>query len=149
LLWCWLVLFTIGAAALLAAGLYKTIPCTKEIITCTRVNTIGDNGVCWQQYWTCQNNGLFFILSCAGVASLLAALLCLCIMCCVRRPKSKFEDQQYYTGSPAADTAPVTAGPTTTYGINDTGATGATATYPDQYAAYNPNYGGKTSSSYA
>jgi hypothetical protein len=30
---------------------------------------------------------LFFILSCAGVASLLAALLCFCVMCCMRRPK--------------------------------------------------------------
>jgi len=65
----------------------------------------------------------------------------------MRRPKSQFSEEQYYTGSPAADAAPGATVATTPYGTNDTG--GATTTYPDQYAAYNPNYGGaKTSSSH-
>jgi len=151
LLWCFLVLFIVGAAALLAAGLYKTIPCTQGIIRCTKSNTVQDNGKCWQEFWACNNNGLHFILSCAGVASLLLALLCLCVMCCASSPGAKERKRQrkeqerlgqHDQGQFIQSTPVDTNAPATTYATNDTG---AAATYPDQYAAYNPNYGTKGS----
>lgn len=128
--WTLTILLLIAAAAGLAAGLYRTVPCTKTLVACNPANTPGNK--CWNDYWTCTASGnargLFFYLSIAGAGCFFLSLLTCCCFCCQRSPRARAAKQDQFiagSGGGAHTTAP-----------GQHASPSDTAVYSDQYAAY-------------
>lgn len=126
--WCISILLLLAAAAGLAAGLYFTVPCAKQLTVC---NPAANGKPCWDAFWQCTKSGnapgLFFFLACAGAGCLLLSLLTCCCFCCQKSPGAKKRKQQGQFMASSGGDAPAVAGTTST---------GDTVVYPDQYAAY-------------
>ncbi|GBF94664.1 hypothetical protein Rsub_07400 [Raphidocelis subcapitata] len=93
----------IGAAALLAIGLVKTVPSLKVLFQCTtKENSLLDSGACWKAYWS--TDMTWFILSAVGLGCLILSTFACCCFVCAKSPNSKRKDQ--FIQGDGYDTAP-------------------------------------------
>ncbi|GBF89526.1 hypothetical protein Rsub_02244 [Raphidocelis subcapitata] len=119
------VVAVLAALGLLGASLYKTIPGLTRMAQCINdsrnlsgiLSQIGDVSrltvadadallasqgpiACWNQFWG--GHQISFVLSCAGVGALLAALLTCCCFCCADEPAKGDEESQFTSFSDTA-----------------------------------------------